>query len=102
MNEKQAQSLIAYLNGFLSSPFTKESSEHYTIYLQIRDYLQLNGPEDFCRILKDQSSTEHLFGNVNYNEYKQIHDILYGEQSKIPPLIDKFPILCSWRLDCGC
>lgn len=100
MDDKQAQSLIEHLNAVLSAPFTRETIDSYDMYRELRDVLRNEGAQGFKGYLDAIVSRAEEFGRSR-DPYKKVHDIIFGDPSEVPPMLEKYPTLCAWRLTLG-
>jgi len=98
MDDRQAKDLSVYLAGVLGGPFTSETTVHFTLYANIRDTAADMGAEAVYKRLAPMADLEESEGYVHDRVYSDIKDILFGDPSLTPPLMDKYPVLCKWRL----
>lgn len=100
MDEKQAMQLADFLDGVLKrdTSLTAEVTDHFSIFQKMRDEIRLGGVNDLLIYLDAGAHTEITESYLVYIPFTQIRDILFGDITLVPPLLDTYPMLCGWRL----
>jgi len=98
MEKEQVLTLMSILEDLVSKSFDEDTLKHYDQYIAIRDALRTGGVENLRDILDQLLETEKLFGYDNNTDYAALYNILFGDIKGIPPMLERFPRLCMWRL----
>jgi len=99
MTDKQAKSLEEYLTQVLAeAPLTEEMAACLPMYRDVRDTIRLNGAAGLETYLDRGAKLEYDEGYTAYVPYSEMNDILFGDMSFVPVLMEKYPTLCKWRL----
>jgi len=101
MTDEQTISLRCFLSkGFASEAWDTDRVDNWDIYDMMCYRIDKNGSEGLKAYLDEREEQEKPYDDIGIRLgiYTKIKNILYGDISLVPPLMEQFPGLCKWRL----
>jgi len=101
MTDEQATALMRFLTkGFASEAWDTDLVDNWDIYERMCYRIDKDGSAGLKAYLDEQVDQEKPYDDIGIRLgiYTKIKNILYGDISLVPPLMEQFPGLCKWRL----